>query len=221
MDASGSPDATTPPDAEFMDATVPDARMPDASVPDASRPDASGPPCDVGPAFVLITEVMVASVSGSRDRGEWFELHNPGDCEAVLNGLTISSPTSSGTLRTHTIVDLRIPARGFVTLGQSLNPAEHHGAGLDYAYGTGSRSTEIVFSNSSDSLRIASGDTTIDEVSWTGSGFTYSKSRQYPSESSPADRATWGNWCDSTMIFSMEGGTFYGTPGAPNDARCP
>lgn len=225
-DAMPPPDATMASDASPMDdasadARPPDASTPDASIPDASSPDASGPPCDVGPSFVIITEVMIASVSGSRDRGEWFEVHNPGDCEANLSGLTVSSPTSTGTLRTHTIAGLRIPAGGFVTLGQSLNPTEHHGAGIDYAYGTGSRSTEIVFSNGSDSLRLAAGDTTIDEVSWGSSGFSYSKSRQFPSGGSPLDRATWSEWCDSTMVFSMEGGTFYGTPGSANDARCP
>lgn len=221
---AGIPDATAR-DADTMDASSgdaePDSGAMDAAAMDASPPDATGPPCTVAPGFVYINEIMIASVSGSRDRGEWFEIYNPGDCEADLSGMVIASPTSSGTMREHTISSLRIAPGSYTVLAQSLNPAEHHGANVDYAYGTGSSTTEIRFSNSRDSLLLRAGMDEIDRIEWTSSGFSYSTSRQFPTSGAISEHGTWSRWCDSTQTFSMTGGVFYGTPGMANDMTCP
>src|SRR5687768_16432468 len=91
---AGSRDAGRPPDAGRRDAGPAgvDAGPPDSGPP--PMPDA-GTTCAPASANLAIVEVMVASASGSADRGEWFEVVNFGDCTVALTGMVIESPTST------------------------------------------------------------------------------------------------------------------------------
>jgi len=57
-------------------------------------------------------------------------------------------------------------------------------------------------------------------VGWPSGGFTHGRARQFPSDAAESLSTNWSLWCDATEIYSDAGGTFYGTPQAPN-GTCP
>lgn len=209
-----------------------DAGHPDAGpgATDAGRPDAGDParrdagppggPCTITPGMLVIVEVMIASTTGSTDRGEWFEITNTGACTASLAGLTIQSPTGGGARREHTMTAGTIaPGQRFV-LAQDGDAVANHGLAHDYVYGTGRSSDEVVLNNEADSLTLELDGVIIDQVAWPSTGFERSFARQYPEDRPKALNEDWASWCDATMVYSSMGGTFYGTPRAPNDGTC-
>ena len=195
-----------------------DAGPPDAGPPDAGPMDA-GPACPIGPGSLVIDEVMISSVSGSGDRGEWFEIVSTLSCTANLAGLTIVSPTGGGVEKSHTIASGTIRSGQYFVFALSSAPADNHGLSLDYAYGTGG-SDDVILNNSADWLELRDGATVIDRVAWPSGGFTNGASRQYPGSADASANDNWSLWCDSVPVYSMTGGTFHGTPQAAN-RLCP
>jgi hypothetical protein len=181
-------------------------------------PDA-GMVCAPTMGNLAIVEVMVASATGSADRGEWFEVLNFGDCRVDLTGLVIQSPTGTGVLKMHTVTGgVVAPGQHFV-FALSGAPAENHGLPHDYVYGTGG-ADDVILNNSADSLTLIAGGVTIDSVAWPGGGYTAGRSRQLSTAFTPIMNDSWSRFCDSTGVYSMMGGTFQGTPQAANIA-CP
>jgi len=199
---------------------LPDAgRERDAGGPvDAGRRDAGAPPCEVAPGRLAIVEVMVASVAGT-DRGEWFEVLNTATCAVDLAGLEIMSPTTTGVPVVHVVTGgLVAPGARFV-FALSGDALDNHGLRFDYVYGTGT--TEDVFlGNAGDELVLSAGGVEIDRVAWGATGYTRGSSRRFPDDASVAANGDWSLWCDSTELYSSDGGAFYGSPGRPN-GRCP
>lgn len=182
---------------------------------DAGPRDSGGMTCPPAPGMLVIDEVMISSVSGSGDRGEWFEVVNVGTCTIDLTGLTIVSPAGTGAEKTHTVTSGSVaPGRYFVFALDSA-PAANHFLPFDYAYGTGG-AEDVIFNNSADWLELRSGATVIDRVAWPSGGYTNGKSRMLPGTPSATANDTWANLCDSTAVYSTTGGTFYGTPQMPN-----
>lgn len=177
--------------------------------------------CMPSPTNMAIVEVMVASQSGSGDRGEWFEVQNLGACPIDMTGLIVESPTGSGSPRTHEVTRGVLTAGGFFVFGQSGDPADHHGLPVDYVYGSGT--TGVVLNNSTDSLILSFGGTEIDRVAWGSTDHRTGASRQLSRGAESGDNSSLGatSYCDSTDIYSSAtGGPFLGTPGARNRA-CP
>ncbi|MCA9581272.1 MAG: lamin tail domain-containing protein [Myxococcales bacterium] len=191
----------------------------DASV-DTGMPPA---PSDCAPVVgdLVITEVMIASQSGSSDRGEWFEVQSRRACALDLGGLEIVSPTSGGNEKSHTVAagTTAGPGEAFV-FALSADASENHGLEVDYVYANGSYS-DVVMNNGDDWLELRAGGTVIDRVSWTAGQYTVGKSRSFPSSLSDGDNDDWSKWCDAVDVYSTQGGTFLGTPGAANPATCP
>lgn len=228
---TGRRDAGRMPDAGRRDAgRMPDAGRRDSGPPammDAGTRDAGPPPmpdagmtCMPASANLAIVEVMVASASGSSDRGEWFEVLNFGDCTVSLAGMVIESPTSTGMPKMHMVTG------GFIAPGQhfvfalSGSPAENHGLPHDYVYGTGG-ADDVILNNGADSLTLrATSGAMIDVVMWPSGGFNYARSRQFPSTLMPVMNDAWSRFCDSTVVYSTMGGMFYGTPQVAN-GTCP
>jgi hypothetical protein len=206
---TGGPSDTGPP--------MPDTGPPDAGPP--PMPDA-GMTCAPVATNLAIVEVMVASATGGADRGEWFEVVNFGDCPVALTGLVIQSPTSAGVPKMHTVTGgVVLPMQHFV-FALSGDGTANHGLPHDYVYGTGGPD-DVIFNNAADSLTLIAGGVTIDSVMWPGSGFNYSRSRQFPYPgTSPLMNDAWSRFCDSAAVYSTMGGTFQGTPQAAN-AACP
>lgn len=232
MSADASADGSFE-DADPADATRPDpddagdtddAGIPDSSMPptDASPlPDSSMPPRDTGTvvcspagAALAIVEVMVASQSGT-DQGEWFEVANMGTCTVDLRGLVIGSPATDGTPVTHTVTMGEVAPGEHFVFALSGEPAENHELPFDYVYGTGTRA-DVFLGNSGDLLTVAYGGVELDRVAWTAEDFERGVSLQYPRGMSVTHNGDLARWCGSSRVYSTSGGTFYGTPGAPN-----
>ncbi len=180
------------------------------------RTDAGPPrPCAPTATTLAITEIMIASSSGSGDRGEWFEVLSSATCAMDLTGLVIESVAGAGAPVMHTVTSGMIPAGGYFVLAMSAVAAENHGLAHDYVYGV-----TIAFANGGGTLRLRLGATVIDEITWPSGGFTYSSARQFPAGAALDMNGDWPMWCDATSVYSMMGGSFRGTPGMANGA-CP
>jgi len=181
----------------------------------------AGAPCTIAAGSLAIVEVMVASVSGSGDRGEWFEIVSLASCTIDLAGIEIESPTSTGTMLSHTIRSGTIAPTQYFVFALSGDATENHGLSFDYAYGSGAGS-DVILNNGADSLTLRTGTTVIDSVSWATGGYTVGHARQLPSGSDPRVN-DWARFCDATSVYSSSAsaGTFYGTPGAANTPCSP
>jgi hypothetical protein len=217
---AGTRDAGGGTDAGTGDAgTAPDAGTPDAGM-DAGTDAGGGGDCAPSSDNMMITEIMVASQSGSGDLGEWFEVRNLGSCPIDLSGLVIESPTAGGTPVTHTVSGGLLTAGGYFLFAQSGDPAENHGLSPDYAYGSGT--SGVVFNNGGDELILSLGGTEIDRVAWGSTDYTPGAARQLTRGFSGDNFGLNGSgWCDATELYSEAGGSsFRGTPGARN-TLCP
>ena len=89
---------------------------------------------DLGTQAVVITELLVDPY-GSDTGQEWIELYNPGSQDVSLDGWELRDCGE----QTYPLVgaNLIVPAKGFLVLGASDNPATNGGAPVDYAYGSG------------------------------------------------------------------------------------
>lgn len=209
-DADVDPDAALPPPPDAMVDPEPDAMVepePDAAV-------VNPVPCAPSATNILITEVMVASITGSGDKGEWFEIHNVGDCIVDLAGVEIVSPTGSGVEKVHSIVAGTIDPDGYFVLALSGNAADNHGLKFDYVY-ENSALDDVVLNNGADWIELRFGGAALDRASWPSSGFTYGATKYFPANLDPAMNGDWSKWLVSTAVYSSMGGTFLGTPGAP------
>jgi len=182
---------------------------------DAGPRDSGTVTCPPAVGSLVITEIMISSVSGSGDRGEWFEVVNTGTCTVDLTGVVILSPTGSGTEKTHTITGGTVAPGRYFVFALDAAPAANHFLSFDYAYGTGG-ADDVIFNNAADWLELRSGVMAIDRVTWPSGGYTNGRSRMLPGTPSATANDVWATLCDSTAVFSTTGGTFYGTPQMAN-----
>lgn len=221
LDASATVDASHDAGATTTDAAVgpvdAGTGVRDAGADAGPAPTDAGPPRPCAPtsATLAITEVMIASISGSGDRGEWFEVVSTATCAMDLTGLVIESVAGVGAPVMHTVTSATIPAGDHFVFAMSAVAAENHGLAHDYVYGS-----TISFANGGGTLRLRVGATVVDEVSWPSGGFTYASARQFPAGAALDTNGTWAFWCDATNVYSSMGGTFLGTPGMAN-GLCP
>jgi len=175
---------------------------------DAGR-DAGPSLCDPSPTNMEISEIMVASQTGSGDLGEWFEVHNLTACPINLTGLVITIG------RAHMVASGLLTAGGFAVFAQSAEAGENHGLGEDYAYGP------LGMSNSGGEVVLSFSMTEIARVAWNSTDHRTGRSRQLSAGASMSSALGGSGWCDSTAVYSTSpGGPYLGTPGMVN-APCP
>ncbi|MBW2460644.1 MAG: lamin tail domain-containing protein [Deltaproteobacteria bacterium] len=217
-------DAGVPDDARVTDSGPPvdsgtrDTGTRDTGTRDTGTRDTGPPTCAPGPGALAIVEVMVASQGGS-DPGEWFEVVNTGSCAVDLSGLELGSPTTDGAPVTHTVTMGLLSPGDHHVFALSGDPAENHDLPWDYVYGTGTRS-DVFLGNSGDVLTIAYAGVELDRVEWSSGDYSQGAALQYPRGASYSANGDIGRWCNATRLYSRTGGTYFGTPGAPNDT-CP
>jgi competence protein ComEC len=160
-------------------------------------------------APLVIDEIMADPRAVPDERGEWFELYNPGDGAATLRGWTIAS----GNDAPHPIAgDVVVPARGYAVLARSAAREANGGVTVAYAYGPA-----LSLGNDADwlVLRDASG-ATVDSVAWRSAPSGAARGVRDPSAASAdVNGAAW------TTQSSRYGAGDRGTPGAPNDGPAP
>jgi len=191
----------------------------------------AGPPVDsgtgpklCGPSLVLgdvkIVEIMISSVSGSGDKGEWVEIQSThGTCSVNVKGLSISSPRGDAGVDTVTITnDLILPPNGMFVVADSTDPTINgHLPAAVFSW-----NTSDVLKNSGDTIDVKLGTTLIDTLTYpafTNLSTNVGRSVSFPSDCAWSDRSTWDNWSYS---FSYYSGLFQGTPNTDNDdVSCP
>ena len=177
--------------------------------------DAGTPTCAPAPGALAIVEVMIASQSGS-DRGEWFEVVNTGSCAVDLSGLELGSPTTDGAPVTHTVSTGVLSVGDHHVFALSGDPAGNHDLPWDYVYGTGTRS-DVFLGNTGDVLTIAYAGIELDRVEWSSADYRQGATLQYPPGAAYSANCDISRWCDAERVYSTTSGTYFGTPGAPND----
>lgn len=214
-DAGGAFGAESRPATKSADAGV-DAGPGDAGnatdTLDAGTP--TDPLCEtpIGPADLVITELMIASRAGSNDTGEWVEVTSTRDCRLSLEGLTIASPRGTTGTNTVTIRDpLELPPHGHFVVAASADPAKNHDLpGLVVAW-----ESADVLKNGGDTVTIRRGDVVVDEATYPSfSNLEPGRSIALPSDCVWSDRTSWTRW---SLTFDAWSPGMKGTPNAAND----
>jgi hypothetical protein len=175
--------------------------------------------CAGGPApgDIVIVELMIESVAGAGDHGEWLEVQSTIGCALDLRGLRGDVPSGSKVRSFDVGADLWIPAFGTFVVADSSSAAINHGLPGTVVVWSGQPGD--VLRNKGDTVTLRSGGTIIDSVTYPSIAPTIGASLAFPSDCAPSRRSDWTAWQPST--FSWFPG-FYGTPNAPNDdVHCP
>lgn len=222
-DAAGFP-ATSPAwDASagpvFFDATSPHVAL-DASGSDASQQQGEGDATcaqPLGPGVLVIDEMMIESVAGSGDYGQWIEIASTASCAVDLNGLHAECPVGAKVRTLDVGEDVWIPPGGRFIIADSTDPAINHylpGTVLAWEGAPGS-----VLRKTGGTVSLMVNGTIVDSVTWPSLAVVVGASVEFPDDCDPSERSDWTEWQTSTVSWFPG---FYGTPNAPNtDVSCP
>jgi hypothetical protein len=111
------------------------------------------------PGDVIVSEFF-ANTDGDDDGREWFELFNATDAAIDLTGWEVSDKGGDG----HTIGGdgpVIVPAKGYLVLGESKDPAVNGGIPVDHAFGD-----DITLGNSGDEIVLRQGETVIHAIGY-------------------------------------------------------
>jgi hypothetical protein len=166
----------------------------------------------VQPGDVKIVEIMISSVSGSGDKGEWVELQSTRtDCILDVSNLVISSPRGTG-IDTVTIDDgLQLNPGDTFLVADSDDPTVNNSLSIPlYSW-----ASYDVLKNDGDEIDVTLSGTTIDTLTYPSFGnLETGASVSFPSDCQWSDRSSWSNWSYSFNVYSSP---LLGTPNAPND----
>ena len=165
---------------------------------------------------LIISEAMQNPAAVNDDKGEWFEVHNPGALPLELEGCTIESANDNPHVIDNGGAGVLIPAGGYVAFvlnGDSATNGGIDNAGYVYA--------DIVLNNSSDSVVIRCAGLVVDLVAYDNGATFPDETGESMTLGAFAFDATannlGGNWCAAVSAY---GSGDLGTPGAANDT-CP
>jgi hypothetical protein len=187
----------------------------DAATPDGAPAGACAQPPT--PGDLVIDELMLESVAGAGDYGQWIEVASTVSCTLNLLGLHGECAKGSKVNTVDVTSDLWIPPGGTFLIADSSDPAVDHylpGTLLVWFGQPGS-----VLRKEGGTVTLSLGSALIDSVTWPSLKPIVGASVSFPSNCAPAQRTDWSRWQTST--FSWFPG-FFGTPNAPNnDVQCP
>ena len=205
----------------------PPAALDDAGALAPPPSDAAPPPVETGPGGacghppgagdLVIDELMIESVAGAGDDGEWLEVTNTAGCALDLRGLHGDCPVGSKVHTFDVTDDLWVPPGGTFLVADSLDPAINHdlpGVVLAWAGHAGD-----VLRNQGGTVTLRSGDVLVDSLTWPSMKLAIGASVELPADCPANDAASFDAW--QPAIASWFPG-FRGTPGATNvDVSCP
>jgi hypothetical protein len=212
-------DETEVPWMDGIDSTADDA----AAIDSATSP----PPLDPAPdgacsaplaqGDLVIDELMIASVAGTGDDGEWLEVRNTLGCDAPVQGLHGECPRGA-TVFTFDVSDpLWIPPQGTFVVADSSDPAINHGLPGTVVVWSGRHGD--VLRNKGTTVTLSMNGTMIDAITYPSLPLTIGESISFPSDCAPAARTDWTRWQTSTASWFP---AFSGTPnGSNDDVHCP
>jgi hypothetical protein len=175
--------------------------------------------CDASlvPGQLLIDELMIESVKGSGDEGEWLEVANAAACSVDLRGLHAESPRGTKVATLDVSDDVWLAPGATFVIADSTTPAiDHYLPGLVYGW-LGHPSD--VLRNAGTTISLLASGTLVDSITYPALTLTVGTALEYPSDCDAASRADWTRWQPSSSTYFP---SFHGTPNAANDdVHCP
>jgi hypothetical protein len=174
----------------------------------------AGPP---GAGELVVDELMIESVAGTGDYGEWLELRSTLACAADLRGLHGESANGAKIRSFDVSDDLWLPPGGTLVVADSADPTLNHDLpGLVVSW-TGQPGD--VLRNAGGTVTLRLDDVVVDTVTWPKYGGAIGTSLEFPADCDPATRSDLGRWKPASASWFP---AFRGTPNAPNDdVPCP
>ena len=166
---------------------------------------------------LAIDELMIESVAGTGDYGEWVEVENSLACAVNLRGLHGECATGA-TVHTFDVTgNVWIPAGGTFLVADSSDPAINHYLPGTLVVWTGQPGD--VLRNEGGTVTLMWNGSLVDTVTYPSRKLVVGASIAFPSNCMPTQITDWTTW--QTSISSWFPG-FEGTPNAPNtDVTCP
>jgi hypothetical protein len=230
----GFPAATAAPGDDAGDATVTDPTAEAAAEDEgAAGGDAlpaglvfdAGPPlpdgacvASLGAGDLTIDELMIESVAGAGDDGEWLEVASTVDCVANLRGLHGECPRGSKVASFDVTIDLWLPPKGTFIIADSADPAINHS--LPGALVTWLGHTGDILRNQGTTVTLSADGVVIDSLTYPSLALMVGVSYAFPGGCDPSLRGDFTRWETSNASWFPG---FHGTPNAPNTdvAPCP
>jgi hypothetical protein len=175
--------------------------------------------CEAPPATgdLAIDELMIASVAGTGDYGEWLEVRSTRDCALDVRGLHGECPRGAKVATFDVTQDLWVAAGGSFVVADSTDPAINHD--LPGSIVVWSGRVGDVLRNQGTTITLTMGGTLIDSVTYPALKLTVGASLSFPTDCDLETRADWTRWQWSSASWFP---AFFGTPNAPNDdIHCP
>jgi hypothetical protein len=171
----------------------------------------------LSPGDLTIDEIMIESVAGAGDDGEWFEVASTLDCTANLNGLHGECPRGSKVATFDVTGDTWLAPHGTFVVADSLDPAINHrlpGLVLVWLGHPGD-----VLRNQGSTITLSRSGSLLDTVTYPSLRPAVGASVAFPDGCDAALRSDFTHWKRSTASWFPG---FFGTPNAPNvDVECP
>jgi hypothetical protein len=191
--------------------------LPDASTPsehDSDPPDACTRP--LAPGDLVIDELMIESVKGTGDYGEWLEVRNTTSCAVNLNGLRGETPVGAKVHSFYITGDTWVPPLGTFVVADSADPVVNHD--LPGLVLTWSGQPGDVLRNNGGTVTLVLGNALVTSLTWPALKPTPGVSFELPATCPPACATDFANWQPAQASWFPG---FYGTPNAPNtDVTC-
>ncbi len=181
------------------------------AVPDAACVQA------LGPGVLAIDELMIESVKGTGDYGEWIEVQNASSCVVNLRGLHGECPVGMKLHALDVTQDMWLPPGATFVIADTADPAvDHYLPGLLVTW-TGQPGD--VLRNEGGTVTLTLDGTLIDTVTYPAFKLIVGASIAFPSNCPASGRSDWSTW---QMSISSWFPGFEGTPNGPNDdVSCP
>ncbi len=193
----------------------------DGGSPDALQPVDAGVDgqCtqSVGAGDLLIDELMIESVDGAGDDGEWLEVASMAGCAVNLRGLHGECPVGSKVHTFDVVDDTWLLPGGTFIIADSQDPAVNHDLpGLVLAW---SGHPGDVLRNLGGTVTLSDGDVLVVSLTWPSLKPMVGATVELPADCPVEDADDFGAWQTATTSWFPG---FLGTPNAPNtDVQCP
>ena len=170
----------------------------------------------IGPGDLAIDELMIESVAGAGDYGEWIEVRSNLDCMANLRGLHGECPRGAKVATFDVASDVWVPARGTFVIADSSDPAiDHDLPGLVIVW---FGQPGDVLRNKGSTITLSLRGALLDTVTYPALSLAVGDSWSFPDDCDPSSRSDFTSWTRSTASWFPG---FLGTPNQPNtDVAC-
>jgi hypothetical protein len=169
------------------------------------------------PGNLVIDELMLESVAGAGDDGEWLEVASTAACAVNLSGLHGECAVGAKVYSFDVADDVWLEPGATFVVADSLDPAvNHYLPGLVLAW---SGHPGDVLRNEGGTVTLTSGGELVVSLTWPSLKPVVGTSIEFPADCPAGDVDDFDDWEDAVASFFPG---FQGTPNAPNlDVSCP